>query len=54
MRVSVRKETTLCNKFKDFLRNGENKTELFIIITVLLAKYVVKKDHCCSSRGSNV
>ena len=43
MRVSVRKETTLCNKFKDFLRNGENKTELFIIITDALSQVRCQK-----------
>ena len=32
MKLAVRKETPLCKKFQDFLRNGENKTELFIMI----------------------
>ena len=32
MKVSVRKEKPLYNKFQGFLRNSENKIELFIMI----------------------
>ena len=32
IKVSVRKEKPLCNKFPGFLRNSKNKIELFIMI----------------------
>ena len=43
MRVPVRKKTPLRNKFQDFLRNGENRTELFIMIADALSQVQVKK-----------
>ena len=38
MGVPVRKKTLLCNKSQDFLRNGENRTELFIMIADALSQ----------------
>ena len=43
MRVSVRKETPLYNKLQDFLRNDENKTELFIMIADALIQVLCQK-----------
>jgi hypothetical protein len=37
-RVSVREETPICKRFSEFLRNNDNKTELF----KMLAGYIVK------------
>ena len=43
MRVAVRKEIPLCSKFQDFLRNGENKIELFIMIADALGQIRCQK-----------
>ena len=32
IRIVVRKETPVCKKFQDFMRNDQNKTELFMIL----------------------
>ena len=43
MNVSVRKETIACNKFQKFLRNDENKNELFIITADALSQVRCQK-----------
>ena len=43
MKVSIRKETTLWNTFQDFLRNGEKKTELCIIIADAISQVCCQK-----------
>ena len=32
MRISVRRETPLCGDFKTFMRDSDNKTEMFLMI----------------------
>ena len=38
MRVLVRRDTPMCRKFQDFMRNSDNKTELFLMIANAISK----------------
>ena len=50
VRISIRKETPILKNFKQFLRNNENKTELFYMLNHNVASFssetlfVVTKD----------
>ena len=38
MRISVRRETPLCGDFKTFMRDSDNKTEIILMIAILLVR----------------
>ena len=54
MHVLVRRDTPVCRMFKDFMRNSDNKTELFLMIANAISKIEYVSTSIIATAGDKV